>query len=67
MSAASDWVAFDPLTLTYMTKDGAAVAAELVDNCECLAEAIWIAEIRDRQRKAMKPATAGSGQEAGTT
>ena len=47
---AREWVTYDPLTATYDTPDGTSVAAELVDNVQCLADVLHIAAIRARQR-----------------
>lgn len=47
-----DWVTYNPLTNTYDTQDGTSVAAELVDNVQCLADVLRIAQIRARQRAA---------------
>jgi hypothetical protein len=45
---------YNPLTATYDTKDGTSVAAELVDNVECLADVLHISSIRSTQRQATK-------------
>jgi len=47
------WVAYNPLTQTYDTKDGTRVAAELVDNVTCLVDVVRIATIRENQRAAI--------------
>ena len=47
-----DWVTYNPLTNTYDTQDGTSVAAELVDNVQCLADVLHIAQIRASQRAA---------------
>jgi hypothetical protein len=47
-----EWVKFNPLTQTYDTPDGTKVAAELVDNAQCLADVLHIATIRAQQRAA---------------
>jgi hypothetical protein len=44
------WVTYNPLTNTYDTPDGTSVAAELVDNVQCLADMLNIAQIRAKQR-----------------
>ena len=44
------WVRYNPLTHTYDTPDGTRVAAELIDNVQCLADVIRIAGIREKQR-----------------
>lgn len=45
-----EWVTYDPLTATYDTPDGTSVAAEIVDNVQCLADVLHIAQIRAKQR-----------------
>lgn len=45
-----EWVTYNPATATYDTPDGTSVAAELVDNVQCLADVLQIATIRDKQR-----------------
>ena len=45
-----EWVTYNPLTATYDTPDGTSVAAELVDNVQCLADVLHIAHIRAKQR-----------------
>lgn len=45
-----EWILFDPRTQTYKTKDGTSVSAELVDNVQCLADVLRIAQIRELQR-----------------
>lgn len=47
-----DWVTYNPLTNTYDTQDGTNVAAELVDNVQCLADVLRIAQIRQRTARA---------------
>jgi hypothetical protein len=47
---AREWVTYNPLTATYDTPDGTSVAAELVDNVQCLADVLHIAAIRAKQR-----------------
>jgi hypothetical protein len=49
-----EWVTYNPLTATYDTPDGTAVAAELIDNVRCLADALHIANIRAKQRAALR-------------
>jgi len=49
----SGWVSYNPLNATYETKDGTVVAAELVDNVQCLADVFHIASIRAAQRSKM--------------
>lgn len=45
-----EWVNYNPLTAAYDTPDGTSVAAELVDNVQCLADVLRIAQIRAKQR-----------------
>ena len=45
-----DWVKYNPRTATYDTPDGTSVAAELVDNVQCLSDVLHIAQIRANQR-----------------
>lgn len=45
-----EWVEYNPMTATYDTPDGTRVAAELVDNVQCLADVLHIAQIRAKQR-----------------
>lgn len=45
-----DWVTFNPLKQVYETCDGTAVAAELVDTVNCLADIITVCHIRETQR-----------------
>lgn len=52
-----EWVFFNDLTMTYDTPDGTKVAAELIDNAQCLADVLYIAIIRQEQRDAIKKAT----------
>ncbi len=47
---ARDWVKYNSLTATYDTPDGTRVAAELVDNAQCLADVLNISIIRENQR-----------------
>jgi hypothetical protein len=47
---AREWVTHNPLTATYDTPDGTSVAAELIDNVQCLADVLRIAAIRAKQR-----------------
>jgi hypothetical protein len=47
---AREWVTYNPLTATYDTPDGTSVSAELVDNVQCLADVMHIAQIRAKQR-----------------
>ena len=51
------WVRYNPRTATYDTPDGTAVAAELVENVQCLADVFHIATTREKQRaaKELKP------------
>tara|TARA_R110000868_G_scaffold215878_1_gene466021 strand:+ start:306 stop:644 length:339 start_codon:yes stop_codon:yes gene_type:complete len=46
-----EWVTYSPVTVTYDTPDGTSVAAELVDNAQCLADVLHISLIRGQQRK----------------
>lgn len=55
------WVRFNPLTQTYDTPDGTAVACELVDNAQTLADVLQIASIREKQRAAAAIAKAIRG------
>ena len=48
-----EWVRYNPLTHCHETPDGTVVAAELVDNCQSLLDFLFIATIRDKQRKAI--------------
>lgn len=48
-----EWVRYDTQNHVYRTKDGTAVAGELIENVQCLAHVLHICQIRDRQRKAM--------------
>ena len=48
------WVAYNHLTATYDKPDGTKVAAELVDNAQCLLDILHISIIRHNQRKAIK-------------
>jgi hypothetical protein len=50
MSDELSWVTYNPLTNTYDTPDSTSVAAELVDNVQCLADILNIAQIRAKQR-----------------
>lgn len=50
-SADKEWVVFNPNTHTYDTPDGTSVAAELVDNAQCLLDVWYIASIRQKQRE----------------
>ena len=50
MSECSRWVTYNPLTATYDTPDGTAVAAELVESVQCMADLLNIAQIRAEQR-----------------
>jgi len=49
---AKPWVQYNPMTMTYDTADGTQVAAEVVENVQCLAEVLNIAAIRSEQRAA---------------
>lgn len=44
------WVLFNPLTQCYETPDGTCVAAEVIENTECMADFLRIAIIREKQR-----------------
>lgn len=48
------WVTYNPATATYDTPDGTSVAAELVDNVQCLADVLHIARLREKQREVEK-------------
>lgn len=50
----ADWVQFDPLTHTYTTGDGTRIAAELVDNVQCVADVLHISLIREKQRDVIR-------------
>lgn len=52
-AAQRQWVEFDHLTQNYRTPDSTAVAAEIIDNVQCLADILHIAGIRQRQREKM--------------
>lgn len=49
------WVTYNPMTNTYDTPDKTSVAAELVDNVQCLADVLLITQIRTKQRAAPAP------------
>jgi hypothetical protein len=49
---SKEWVRYNHLTNTYDTPDGTAVAAELVDSVQCLADVFYISSIREQQRAA---------------
>jgi hypothetical protein len=59
---AREWVKYNPLTATYDTPAGTSVAAELVDNVQCLADVLHIAAIRAKQR-AERVATLVAGEQ----
>ena len=44
---------YNQATHTYDTQDGTKVAAELVDNVQCLADVFSIIRIREKQRDAI--------------
>lgn len=44
-------VFLDHSTQTYRTEDGTCVAREIVDNAQCLADVLYIAQIRAGQRR----------------
>ena len=50
------WIVFNHLTQTYDTRDGTKVAAELVENQQCLADVLYVSSIRQEQRNAMRAA-----------
>ena len=50
------WVRYNPNTATYDTPDGTKIPAELADSVECLADAFYIAQVREKQRAAIKAA-----------
>ena len=52
--AVIPWVAYNPITGTYDTRDGTHVASELADNAQCVADVLHIANIRAAQRAAQK-------------
>lgn len=52
--AQDNWVKYNYLTRTYDTPDGTSVSAELVDGAGCLLDFLHIADIRDKQRAAMR-------------
>ena len=52
--ARDEWVKYNPLTRTYDTKDGTSVSAELVDSACCLLDFLHIADVRSKQRAAMR-------------
>jgi hypothetical protein len=54
MGDQKPWVVFNNCTQTYDTRDGTKVAAELVDNVQCLADVLRISLIREDQRAALK-------------
>ena len=47
----SKWVTFNPITMTYDTPDGTSVVAEVVDDAQCFADVLRIAQIRETQRE----------------
>lgn len=49
-----DWVAYNQQTKSYETPDGTSVAAELSNNVRCLADVLYIAQIRSEQRAALE-------------
>ncbi len=56
-----DWIRFNTAAHTYDTKDGTSVPAELIENADCLADVLHVADIRAKQRAAIK----ATGQEGG--
>lgn len=58
---ADGWIRYNPLTSTYDTRDGTCVAAELVDNAQCLAHVLRIYQIRAEQRSANSAKEQGNG------
>ena len=48
------WVQYDHLNQTYNTRDGTIVPGELVDSACCLADVLYIALIRDKQRAMLR-------------
>ena len=48
------WVQYNDMTATYDTGDGTKVPKELADSAQCFWDAINIADIREKQRAAMK-------------
>lgn len=45
-----EWVKYNHLTATYDTLDNTKVAAEIIDSIQCLADILYIAQIRAKQR-----------------
>lgn len=54
MTAAQQqpWVQFNHLTQTVETRDGTAVAVEVTDSVQCIADVLNIANVREQQRAA---------------
>ena len=60
--ARDEWVKYNPLTRTYDTKDGTSVSAELVDSACCLLDFLHIADVRSKQRAAMRSNVQAQGR-----
>jgi hypothetical protein len=54
MSKKPEWVTYNANTATYDTPDGTKVSSELVESVACLADVLYIAIIRNKQRDVMK-------------
>ena len=59
MTKRQEWATYDPLTLTYVTRDGTRVASELIENCETLGDVLYIAHLRAKQRESMTAKPSG--------
>ncbi len=46
-----EWVKLNHLTGCYETPDGTVIAAELAENQQCLADVLYIALLREKQRE----------------
>jgi hypothetical protein len=49
-----NWIRWNPLTKMYDTKDGTKVCGSLYSNIRCLADVLYICQIRYKQRQAFK-------------
>lgn len=49
-NGATEWIRYNPISLTYDTRDGTKVSAFLIDGVETLADIFHIADIREKQR-----------------
>lgn len=49
-----DWIVYNSRTNTYDTRDGTCIPAELVDSANRLVDILFIATLREKQRKEMK-------------